>query len=363
MFEHFIGTKPVEPKLAFDVASAIPAGSTITSAQLILQVTQSMSGTQTMTVHRLQADWGEGTSNALGNEGVGAAATSGDATFLFRFFNTQMWTTPGGDFVAQASASQQFNLGTATWGSTPQLVADVQGWLDAPQTNFGWLVRGDETDTMTTKRFASRENATVSSHPQLVIGFEPPGGEATATSTSPPAPTPTATPSATAQPPTATASGTPTSSGTSTRTGTSVPTATATTVPASATATATTMQTPAPTSTDSPPPTASETPTVSPQATDTVAATFTATASPTTTNASSPTTTPEATPTYTPTAVSCAGDCDGDGAVTISELILGVNIALGSQPVSACSAFDPTGNGTVEINELIAAVNNALNEC
>jgi hypothetical protein len=60
----------------------------------------------------------------------------------------------------------------------------------------------------------------------------------------------------------------------------------------------------------------------------------------------------------------CAGDCNGDGEVTINELITGVNIALGSQPVSACPAFDvsPT-DGEVAINELIAAVNNALGGC
>jgi cysteine-rich repeat protein len=39
----------------------------------------------------------------------------------------------------------------------------------------------------------------------------------------------------------------------------------------------------------------------------------------------------------------CAGDCNDDGSVAINELITGVNIALGSAEVSACSSFD--GNG------------------
>ena len=51
------------------------------------------------------------------------------------------------------------------------------------------------------------------------------------------------------------------------------------------------------------------------------------------------------------------GDCDGDGRVTIDELILGVNIALGAQPVTACPAFDTDFSGNVSIDELIAAVN------
>ena len=56
----------------------------------------------------------------------------------------------------------------------------------------------------------------------------------------------------------------------------------------------------------------------------------------------------------------CAGDCDGNGAVAINELILGVSIALGSTDVSACPAIDADGHGDVTINELITMVNVAL---
>ena len=62
-------------------------------------------------------------------------------------------------------------------------------------------------------------------------------------------------------------------------------------------------------------------------------------------------------------AAQCAGDCNSDGQVAINELIVGVNIALGSSPVTACPSFDGNGDGTVAINELIAAVNVALNGC
>jgi hypothetical protein len=67
--------------------------------------------------------------------------------------------------------------------------------------------------------------------------------------------------------------------------------------------------------------------------------------------------------TGTPPTPSCVGDCNGDGEVTINELITGVNIALGASPVSSCPAIDANGNGEVTINELISAVNNALNGC
>jgi hypothetical protein len=59
----------------------------------------------------------------------------------------------------------------------------------------------------------------------------------------------------------------------------------------------------------------------------------------------------------------CDGDCNQDGRVSIDELILGVGIALGSQPASQCVALDGDGSNTVEINELIAAVGAALQGC
>src|SRR5262245_31932154 len=59
----------------------------------------------------------------------------------------------------------------------------------------------------------------------------------------------------------------------------------------------------------------------------------------------------------------CVGDCRNDGSVSIADLILGVNISLGSQPLSACNAMDGEGNGDVSISDLIRAVNNSLNGC
>lgn len=71
---------------------------------------------------------------------------------------------------------------------------------------------------------------------------------------------------------------------------------------------------------------------------------------------------PTPTPTATPL-VRCAGDCNGNGAVAVNELILAVNIALGSLPGGTCSACDTNGDGMVSISELVAAVNKALNGC
>lgn len=59
----------------------------------------------------------------------------------------------------------------------------------------------------------------------------------------------------------------------------------------------------------------------------------------------------------------CAGDCNGDGAVAVNELVLGVNIALGTTALATCPPFDRDDNDTVSVNELIGAVQNALAGC
>jgi hypothetical protein len=59
----------------------------------------------------------------------------------------------------------------------------------------------------------------------------------------------------------------------------------------------------------------------------------------------------------------CVGDCDGNGEVIVNELVIMVNIALGSASLSSCPAGDADGSGDITINELIVAVNNALDMC
>ncbi len=84
--------------------SSIPAGSTITSATLTLYLNQVSSngdpGNTTIGVHKLLADWGEGSSN--GN-GQGGAATNNDATWVHRFYPNQTWSAVGGQFTGAAS--------------------------------------------------------------------------------------------------------------------------------------------------------------------------------------------------------------------------------------------------------------------
>jgi len=59
----------------------------------------------------------------------------------------------------------------------------------------------------------------------------------------------------------------------------------------------------------------------------------------------------------------CPGDCNGDRAVLVAELISAVNIALGNTSVTTCPAADINRDGVVLVNELIAAVGHALAGC
>jgi len=126
---------------------------------------------------------------------------------------------------------------------------------------------------------------------------------------------------------------------------TATPTATA---PPSASAASTATRTPM----ASPTPPATTTPSTMPTPTGTG---ISATASPTSV----------ATATAPPTARPpiCVGDCAGSGMVTISDLITGVNIALGSAALDVCPAFDCQGTQLVPISCLITAVNAALQGC
>ena len=163
--------------LDFDVAAAVPAGATINSVTLTMYCYRNRNGATTnVELHKLLADWGEGTSNAGKSSGAGqgAPATTNDATWLRSFYNTASWTNPGGDFSSTISGSTSVagpnGTGSHTWASTAQMVADVQNWLDNPSTNFGWLLKASETAN-TSHAFYSREWTTASQRPTLTIDY------------------------------------------------------------------------------------------------------------------------------------------------------------------------------------------------
>lgn len=161
--------------LRFDVAAAIPAGRTLSSASLRINLTRSNSNSVIASLYRVSAAWGEGVSNSGLPGGNGAPATPGDATWTKRVYPGTDWTNPGGDTALAASASTLIGTSLADYffASTPKMRADVQSWIDQPATNFGWQLQMDEAQVgPTAKRFGSRENPDPAVRPLLLVTYD-----------------------------------------------------------------------------------------------------------------------------------------------------------------------------------------------
>jgi hypothetical protein len=153
----------------FDLAS-IPSNAVITDVKL--KLTGSKQSATTVNAHRVNKVWGEGSSDASGQEGGGANATTNDATWTFSTFNTASWASAGGDFVALSSGNTSINSGAvATWTGAG-LVKDVQDWISNKASNFGWILVGDENTNGSAVRLNSRENA--NGKPSLDITYTVP---------------------------------------------------------------------------------------------------------------------------------------------------------------------------------------------
>lgn len=62
-------------------------------------------------------------------------------------------------------------------------------------------------------------------------------------------------------------------------------------------------------------------------------------------------------------AYACAGDCNGDGRVTVGEIVRGVNISLEQATLEVCPPLDNSLDGSVSVDELVLTVNRALRGC
>ncbi len=190
----------------FDL-SALPSGAVIDSVSLTMVMSggapsglgaggdhpQGYTGPLDISLDRMLANWGAGSSGAgMGNGGSvapgtggppggsggashGFAATPGDATWIYNSFNTSSWTTPGGDYVTTPSATQGVSINPqyVTWSSS-SLVSDVQGWVNNSATNFGWMIVGDESTNGTSRLFVSSESPNTAYRPALTIVYDVP---------------------------------------------------------------------------------------------------------------------------------------------------------------------------------------------
>jgi hypothetical protein len=64
-----------------------------------------------------------------------------------------------------------------------------------------------------------------------------------------------------------------------------------------------------------------------------------------------------------PTQAQCVGDCDGDGVVTVAEIILAVGIAIAARQPEACPGQVCSEGDCVPIALIVRAVGNALRGC
>lgn len=156
---------------------AIPRDAVVRSVRLEMVVERSGGnfGDIAYGLHRLQRVWGEGEAQIPSEPGgLGAPAAAGDATWGEARYTEESWTTPGGDFLASASATAMAGQQGATvvWEG-PGLTADVQAWVNDPGTNFGWIIiTPDEGIIQRVKKFFSSE--ALVNRPVLVVETEDP---------------------------------------------------------------------------------------------------------------------------------------------------------------------------------------------
>lgn len=160
--------------IRFDV-SALPSDAVIQSASVTLYLTRSrFAGDLPFTLHRVTAAWNEGPSNSA--QGNGDSSVNGDSTWLHRRKPDLLWATPGGDYIATASATHIITStgGPHTWQTTPQLLADIQQWRTDPSSNHGWLIKGFEGPITSAKGFSTKEAERSAEWPRLHIEYSIP---------------------------------------------------------------------------------------------------------------------------------------------------------------------------------------------
>lgn len=162
--------------LHFDIAAAIPDGATITSARLILNITQANGGVRDVFLHRAAAAWTTGASDPDGTESLGAAPQLGDTTWNYASYGppgTGAWMAAGGDYIPFWSAvTATTTAGLQTWQSIG-LTNDVRAFAADSSQNLGWFLIGDESAAGTARRFDSADSAAFGGIvPRLEIEFQ-----------------------------------------------------------------------------------------------------------------------------------------------------------------------------------------------
>ncbi len=149
--------------LKFNLTS-IPTNAIIEGATLLLtRVGGSNTSSTNISVHKITADWTEGSGSCSGNTGPASwnQRTSGTA-----------WASSGGDFTATADAITAV-AGNATYKWA--LKDLIQKWVNGSSPNYGMLLKMQTEGVANEKYFASSEYNTAGLRPQLEITYSIPG--------------------------------------------------------------------------------------------------------------------------------------------------------------------------------------------
>ncbi|HUW82423.1 MAG TPA: Calx-beta domain-containing protein, partial [Phycisphaerae bacterium] len=136
----------------FDLTGISP-GSVISSAKLCLYsydeaAVKGSSGSYG--AHRVTTDWTENGSTWNTYDG------------------TNPWTTAGGDFEATADANAPKQAVALVWYEF-DVTSRVQGWIDNPANNLGWVVRCTDETSHNQDRFYQSDAADADHRPKLIV--------------------------------------------------------------------------------------------------------------------------------------------------------------------------------------------------
>ena len=158
--------------IRFDLASLAPGETPLAAAGaavVIVNTTESNVEPREYRLHRVLADWSEGPSFGTGGGGVPTA--EGDVTWIHTSFPDGLWMHSGGQFEGTPSARVVVGGPGVYRFEGEQLLRDLELWTRSPETNFGWILIGDETTRQNSRAFGSRENSDPALRPALELSY------------------------------------------------------------------------------------------------------------------------------------------------------------------------------------------------
>ncbi|PKL57909.1 MAG: hypothetical protein CVV34_05075, partial [Methanomicrobiales archaeon HGW-Methanomicrobiales-5] len=145
-------------QLQFDL-SDIPAGVTITKAELKLYSPYTFTNTMDIEAHKITRSWIEGTGNG--------SQTNNGATW-YRYDGVNLWANYGGDYDSTIVCTTQVgtNSGWYVWDITNL----VQGWFNGTEANNGIILKGSN-EYSTYRQFWSSDHSDQTWRPKLVVTY------------------------------------------------------------------------------------------------------------------------------------------------------------------------------------------------